>query len=474
MRGLVVCVALACACADGREARDAVVVNAIVDVELPILRTRPVLAADKLAAMAADPIDFHRGSIALWARDWRSGRRGAAASSFGVGGRVLAVGLGDPHPGNFGVLRASDGTLALEPNDLDAADRVPALWDLRRFTVGLVLWARAGGLDDAAARDVVWQAVFAYADGGGARVTGGEDPILDELFDDAAKDWEAHEELETLTTVDEDTGERRFVRGVPDPDAPGDGLADLVPTARGALPAALDAYRTTLLAPVAPETFAVLDAVRIFGRGVASRARVRLLVLVRGASDAPDDDVILELKEVGAGGAATTIVPPGVSSDDEAVRIVAAARRLWARADGEPRLGSTHLLGLPVLVRQEARGNKGLGPSRLLDVDEAERAGALTQLARVLARIVARAHDGDPAALVVDGDDARRAFADEEADLALVLADGVDADRQALADALAELGPTLGIAPSPPGDVPADVRALIGTPPPLPLPLDSP
>lgn len=458
---------VACACSDGRGARDAAVVNGIVDAELAMLRTRPALAADKLAALAADPIDFYRGTIALWARDWRAGRRGVAASSF-AGTGVLMRGFGDPHPGNFGVLRAGDGTLALEPNDLDAADRVPSLWDLRRLTVGLVLWARAGELTDAEARQIVWQAAFAYGDGGGGgRVTGGDDPILAELFDDARKDWEAHDELETLTVVD-DAGVRRFVRGVPDPEAPGDGLADLAPTAAGALPAALAAYRATLLAPVAPETFTVLDAVRIFGRGVASRTRVRLLVLVRGASDGLDDDVILELKEVGVGGAAVTVIPPGVAADDEAERIVAAARGIWARADAEPRFGSSHLLGLPVLVRQEARGNKGLTPSRLLDVEPAERAAALMPVGIALARIVVRAHGDDPAArLALDTGsvDALAAFADEEADLALALADGVEDDRQALIAALAELGPTLGVEPSPPGTVPADVVQLIGDPP---------
>lgn len=55
-----------------------------------------------------------------------------------------------------------------------------------------------------------------------------------------------------------------------------------------------------MIAPPPPSFFQIEDAARELGSGVASFPRVRVLVLVRGPTASPDDDVILpEIKELG-------------------------------------------------------------------------------------------------------------------------------------------------------------------------------
>src|SRR5687768_11644080 len=119
-------------CDRSDDARSAELVNVIVGADEALIRARPELCAGKYRRMAADPYAFFRGSLALWLHDLRLDTEGAARSAYALDG-PLPLALGDPHPENFGVLEAGDGTLALEPNDFDAADRAPYLNDVRRL-----------------------------------------------------------------------------------------------------------------------------------------------------------------------------------------------------------------------------------------------------------------------------------------------------------------------------------------------------
>ena len=246
-------------------------------------------------------------------------------------------------------------------------------------------------------------------------------------------------------------------------------LAELPEPARDALPALLSRYRATLLAPPPAEYFAVLDSAREYGSGVASWPRVRALVLVRGPSDAPDDDVIVEVKEL-----ADSVVPggppPGVWFDTVPARVVASARALWAAPDADPLWGASEWLGLPVLVRTESESHKTIRVDRL--VDALGTPDALTALARRLGALVARLHaaplpDGTsvaPAIAAVIAHDPA-GFAAEQADVSDRYAAQVLADWERFRRALADRGPSLGL-PVDASDAPTpDQRALFGTPP---------
>ena len=479
----LLCLSLARCAEPPADPRDATLLGVFVRADLPLLRARPALVAGRYARMARGAYDFYRGSLPLFAHDWRDGAQDLSRSRFTLD-LPQPWSAGDPHLENFGTLRARDGSLALEPNDLDGADRAPYLWDLRRLTVGLCLGARLSNPDAPEVRAAVVRAIpalvraaaSAYADAIAAhargapraRVTaGGGNPVLDDLFRRAQRDASTRRELGDLTVL---TGARRaLLRGAIDPTDPENVLGELPAAARDALPALLSRYRATVLAPPPAEYFTVLDSVREYGSGVASWPRVRALVLVRGPSDAPDDDVILEVKEL-ADSLTPGGPPPGVWFDTVPARLVASAHALWAVPDADPLWGAGEWLGLPVLVRTESAAHKTLRVDRFADALGTP--DALTDLARRLGALLGRMHaaplpDGTSAAAVIAAVIARdpAGFAQEQADVSDRYAAQVIADWQRFRRLLADRGLSLGL-PFDADDAPTpDQRALLGTPP---------
>ncbi len=448
---------------DAREddARETEVVTAMTTADEPAIRTRPTLSAGKYARMSSAPFSFFRGSLALYVSDWRLSRFGIAHSRFG-GDAPLVPSMGDPHFENFGTLQASDGSLALEPNDFDGADVAPYLWDVRRLATSFALVARVGNAQSetaraearAAARAIARSVAEGYVDGIARRERGetlprvesGEgNPILEDLFRRSRRDAAGRTELESFAVLE--GGVHRFRRGVLDPADPSQALLELPAFARNALPAALEAYRPSLVVPYAPTYFRVLDAVREVGSGVSSFARLRILVLVDGPTVAPEDDVILELKEL-ADSNLGPFAPPGVFYGSVQERIRRTTLGAWARPDADPRWGVSSYFGFPAQVRTEADGQKTLRVSRVEGA--AGTPGSLQGLGRILGRILARVHGASLA-------DARRigdafaadpeGFADEQAEVADAYAAVLEADAARFARARTRLGALLGLPP---------------------------
>lgn len=480
---LLLCLSLARCVGPAADPRDATLLSVFARADQSLLRARPSLVAGRYARMARGAYDFYRGSLPLFLHDWRDGAGDLSRSRFTLD-LPQPWSAGDPHVENFGTLRARDASLALEPNDLDGSDRAPYLWDLRRLTVGLCLAARLSNPDapDAraaavraipaivrAAASAYASAIAAHARGAPpARITaGGGDPALEDLFRRAQRDADRGRELTDLTVL---TGARRaLLRGAPDATDPENVLGELPEAARDALPALLSRYRATLLAPPPAEYFTVLDSAREYGSGVASWPRVRALVLVRGPTDGPGDDVILEVKEL-ADSITPGGPPPGVWFDTVPARLVASARALWALPDADPLWGAGEWLGLPVLVRTESEAHKTLRVDRF--VAALGTPDALTSLAGRLGALVARLHaaplpDGSSVAPAIASVLARdpEGFAQEQADVADRYAARVLADWERFRRVLTERGPSLGM-PVDDTDAPgADQRALFGNPP---------
>ena len=279
----------------GVPTREAELASVIARADEVLTRSRPQLMRGRYTRMATNAFDYYRGNLALFRHDWELGR--TSRSGF-VGAEPPVWGLADPHPENFGVLIASDGTAALEPNDFDGADRVPYLFDVRRLVAGLALATRLSNpqvapseVGAAAARSYATTLIALSAGEAPERVVGpGVSPVVTDLFRRSARDLTARAELGALTEVVE--GARRFRRGVIDAEEPTQTLGELPSTVRDALP---DALRRLGESP----SFKVLDAVREYGSGVASWPRVRLLVLVNGPTNELGDDVIRTVHAVG-------------------------------------------------------------------------------------------------------------------------------------------------------------------------------
>lgn len=460
--------------------RAAEIASALARADASLIEARPTLVAGKYRHMAGDAYAFYRGTLALYRHDWERGALGLSATAF-PGPAVLSV--GDAHPENFGVLRARDGSFAVEPNDFDSADRAPYLWDLRRLCAGLSVAARLSNPDDAtaasaaeaASRSIAHAAAGAYAaavkelaaGAPRARLTDAAgEPVLADLFDRSAADTAARAELGNTVLAG---GARRLRRGVLDPTVPDQAYADLPPAVLAALPAAIEAYRQTLVDPPPPAYFTLLDAAREHGAGVASWPKVRIILLVRGPSDDPGDDVLLELKELTDANLLAGY-PPGVFFDDNRDRARLASRAAWAIPDADPLWGTTSLVGLDAQIKTETDGQKTVRVKRL--TGKRGTPEALTGLAVVLGGLLARVHaapradDATPAARIaaVVGADAV-AFADEQADVGDAYAAAMLADFPRFQAALDALGPALGL-PYDPAYAPSpDLAALYGTPP---------
>jgi uncharacterized protein (DUF2252 family) len=340
--------------------------------------------------------------------------------------------------------------------------------------------ARANAV--AARADVVRRTMSAYRDGimraaAGTplgRLTTSTSPVVADLFKRSDRDQAVRRELDEFTTL---TGGsmRLFKRGVLDPTDPQTVLADLPAAAFAALPDALEHWRTSLVAPPPKEEVRLLDAVREFGGGVASFARVRALLIIRGPSDDPSDDLLLELKEIADAGTDTAL-PPDVHYDSVGERVVRSARAAWGRPDAEPRWGWTDWLGLPCQVRLETEGQKGVKVAKL--TKDLGTPDAIATLGADMGTIIARVHTSGEDGLAnaraiwkrIAQDPAR--FVEEQVEMGVAYADLVVTDHARFVRALHRPdGLRLGI-PFDPLDAPSpDLVALYGTPPPLaPLP----
>ncbi len=473
------------ACDDaGLDARSQTIATVMARADESIIRGRPLLAQSKYEVMNGSLFDFYRGTFPLYLHDAENGGI-LAPSAFDEAG-LLPLTIGDAHPENFGVMRASDGTFALEPNDFDAADRYPYLWEVRRLAIGMVVAARSSNPSNPEAlalvradeRAIAREVAASYADAvraldaGGAlvRITdGGDSPNLLDIFARALAAADTRSELAAKTVLDETGTHRRLLRGGFDPADANKVYAELPKNVRGAVEATVVSYRDTLLAPPPAAYFTILDAAREYGSGVASLAKVRIAVLIDGATTAPDDDVILELKELGESGAHGW-GQPSVNADDPGARILKTSRTLWSRPDAEPLWGTSELLGLPVQLKGDFDAYKGVKVKRL----EKSRGtpDAIERLAHDLGALLARMHASGArahpgtlhsiAATIASNPDR---FADEQADVAVRYADVVEGDYRRFQKILAVLGPRLGI-PVDSADTPSpDVAALFGAPP---------
>ena len=455
--------ALGCTEETGDRAQE--IASAMTSVDGPLLRDRPALVAGKYALMASDPYAFYRGSAPVYLRDYRLDRDGAWSSSFAEGAPLVLT-LGDAHVENFGTLLSRDGTLALEPNDFDAADEGLYLWDVRRLVIGVALAAHLSNDDDSdardkaarAARDVAASVAKGYVATLESLAQGaprermsdpGDSAALEDLFDRSEEGLEDRSELPSFTV--ESHGRRVFKRGAIDAAEPWTLLYDLPASCDEVLPGVLARYRETLSDPPPPSFFEILDEVRYLGSGVASFPRVRVLVLVRGDSDSPDDDVILEMKEIAA-----PLGPPHAPSAARFAspedRIQHTTRAAWATETTAPLWSTSTMLDFPVQVRLVSGGQKTVRVSRL--GGERGTPKALRDLSASLGALLARVHasklalDSPPPAGAlwsVIGRDPE-GFVAEQADAGAAGAERAIEDHQYFREALDRFGPTLGVA----------------------------
>jgi hypothetical protein len=378
-------------------------------------------------------------------------------------------------------LLGQDGELSLHPNDLDGADRYNYLLEVRRLATALLVgqWQAtqlssqelSAGESRAAA---AFELAYAYAEEI-AVLTGDRERaaefdggiVFDDLLERATEDRDARADLAELTVLEGDT--RRLVRGPVDGDDPENVYLEPAPLVWTLLPEVLTTYQTTLKSPPPSSYFAIKDVAREIGSGVASRARMRLIVLVEGETRSPDDDLLLEVKELGDSGVRPAVFTD-VSADSVTERIQLATDVCFGGDGAAPLWGTSRMAGLNVQVRLESKAEKSFRVTRL--IEELGTPAAVADLGRTLGRALAQVHAGteplEPGTLMRLQAALQRdpeGFAKEQAAAAQVMAEAVLADHARFVDALETLGPTLGLSPRPEDALRGEAADLVGDPP---------
>lgn len=397
--------------------------------------SRPELVV-KYDAMQADPYDFLRGTSGVWYADLARPHAGREPTSLVHDPREGAVLLfGDPHPENLSTCRAGavdSRAQTVELVDLDGATYGPWPVDLRRAALGLALLAEPLACDCDA--ELVAGLVRGYQDGlEGRPIVYGR--ILDELLVDAAEDGTQREKLDRLAPIGADG--RAF--------ALSETLTVVTTEERARTERLLTSWAQA-------RDLRVLEVARQHGVGVASIPAERFLVRFDRGDDGPDDDDLVQLREVLDPPAIPGLAPPvAVRFADNAARI-RSARALWSRSDADVLADGIAADGVSYKTLAESSWFKSVDHVKL-GVDWAE--GELTTedlvgLARAIGHVLATGHTRAPGADGAESGDAIRASFDAataEDELVRMLA----SDRATLLDDAARFatlrerfGPQLG------------------------------
>jgi len=442
------------------------------------------LTQGKLAKMSETPYAFLRGSVAQLDRDLFEPGGAALRPWRFTDSEVDDVALvGDPHPENIGCYRAGNGALTLDFNDFDAASYGPFELDVRRLALGLwVACAQVGDeLGDGVIADGDCASIAAGSAGGYAAEIAalaadpGDATVIDEdgdwgtivaaLLEDSREDGDDAKPLRDYTLVEDDG--RTMIEGDIDParlvelgdyrQAVIEDTVRPVPAAIATrMPALIEQWRETLWDPsiATAASTEILGITRRYGAGVSSYPFLRYYVLLAGPTAGPDDDVLLEVKEV-----RDPPPMPGLRRPIDApyptngARVVGFARELQTFVDDDPWLGWADDGARAFRVRERTGYQNGF---EVADLGAAIGAGTWTiddasDFAELSGRVLARSHArarrargtaaGAAIAAAIDDD---QAFVDDVTEFAEDYGAVVLADHLRLRELLAAHGPDLG------------------------------
>lgn len=346
----------------------------------PLQARNPELIQLKYDAMRESPFAFYRATAFLFYNDIKSEAALASAPKVPL--------QGDFHLENMGTYISSQGSFGYDLNDFDEAFVGPNSWELARLAVSIHLAADETGFSFKERQELIAGFLNAYL----AQVQQIQkqpallQQILTERFLDEKAGKQVVEARERFSRPEwlNDMSDGRRLRI-------DDKVRPISAQERQSVATALQAYAASRREGAG--FFTLKDAAsRIAGKG--SLGRYRYITLIEGRSAAPQDDLILEIKEA--------IVPSasyaGVSrSGNEAARIVQAFKTSLPGAD--PLLGITTLAtpagALPAYVRE-------LLPKETVNLEKVnkfkEYQGFLSSSALIIARMHSRS--GQAAAIL--------------------------------------------------------------------------
>lgn len=369
------------ACSDVRDdAREAWLISTLSDDNRDLFARDPDLVRQKYALMASAPYPFFRGTAPQYLRDAQDPSTPGALTQYASPQRSRVALVGDPHPENVGSYRIPDGTLIAAYNDFDAARHGPFHFDVRRLALG---FAVAGVHIEATSSLEVDERAWAEAscqgyvdelaniDAGAERVAlrrrENAGAVIDDIFRRAQRDGDAREEIFEYTRLVD--GERVMFEG--QIELPGETwVEDFVVPASAAerehVEALLQNYVRVASGPFDRDWIEVLGVSRRYGAGVGSYPVLRYYVAVRGETGAPDDDRLLEIKEIRDAAAIPNLaLEPASAYRNNGERGVVIQTQFQERPDADVFLGWTTDGALSFRVRERTKYQKNGGVDRI-------------------------------------------------------------------------------------------------------------
>lgn len=353
---MVVLLGLAGCAAPDVEDRAAWLQNTLLRDHWDLLAREPALVAGKFEKMALSPFAYFRGTAPQYWRELTEVGRWRTQWA-GPGGILL---YGDPHPENIG----TDQILGINFNDFDAARYGPSHGDVWRLAQGFgVMLAQTPEYPQEYTPEVYsalaqgyWDHIFEPS----GRLVWGK--ISADLLRRARRDGEVREELEDYQ--EPETG--RLLRGVlAEPEVEAVIAEETREPAEGLFwwreAVEKDWPRTWCCGGPSP---VVKDWVRHLGSGVSSYPLWRYYVLLEGPTDAADDDVLIEAKEIRDPPPLLSLpLLPGRQHDVNAARVVDWQRRLQG-GDTDHYLGWIARDSLSFRLRNRSKYQKGFDVAR--------------------------------------------------------------------------------------------------------------
>jgi uncharacterized protein (DUF2252 family) len=355
----------------------------------------PSLVPIRVDRMVASPYGFLRGTAAVMADDF---------SSLPATG-IRPIVCGDAHLGNFGFYASPERNLVIDVNDFDEAHPGPWEWDLRRLVTSIWVAGRQNGASEAQCELSVVSCVAAYRKA--VRVLASE-PLLArsyQLLDVSllkrkvsakslrlevtraatrARSRTSDRALPRFTT--EHGGDRRIVDEPPL-------ITHPTKAAIARIAAGLDDYLRTL----APHWRQVIGGYTLLDVahkvvGISSVGLRSYVALLEGSS--PDDVVFLQLKQARRSVLARHVHGERPRHAHQGQRVVEYQQALQTVSD--PLLGWTTIDGLSYYVRQfrDMKGTIAL---------DAINSAALTDYARIVGQLLAKAHARTSGASMIAG-----------------------------------------------------------------------
>jgi len=325
------------------------IVDILVEAFEPLIKADPAAFRSKFRKMAADPFAFYRGSACLFYADV------IGDEDRWVDERTSRVWIqGDLHCGNFGTYMDSSGVLVFDVNDYDEAYLGHYTWDLKRLAASLALLGFGKALSDQTIATMIRTVATAYVE----RVRGFASHTDDEQFrltldttSGVLRDVLLDARMRTrIALLDRTTTIRDQDRAF----RTGPGVRLLEPDERKRVEAAFAEYVTTIPSGKLKEvtSYRIKDIVGRSGFGIGSAGLPAYNLLMEGATQALENDVVLSMKQGNVAAASRVVDDHGIRTyfEHQGHRTAVSQRALQAHAD--PWLGWCSLDGVGQVVQE--------------------------------------------------------------------------------------------------------------------------